>query len=133
MKTTRIQKARAIVKNGLVTILQKNRNGFATNVYVPGSHGKRYEVIVRRNNGHLSTECMLETGYGHQECKGNRITICYHSWAAFIEVARASGNQITAICKTREDADLRARIGGKVIEVFSHQGGKSMFAVWDKA
>ena len=132
MKVARIQKARAIAKNGLATILQRNREGFATSVYVPGSHGKRYEVIVRRNNGGLSFECLLDTGYGHQECKGNRITVCYHSITALIEVAKVRGFQITAICKTRKDADLRARIGGQVIKVFSHQGGKPMFAVWDR-
>ena len=127
----RIQNAWMIAQANLPNVVSRDNENRAKMVTVPGTEGKFYDVIIRRN-GILTTECLLSTGIGHRDCLGNNTSVCYHSLAALIKVAPESKCRVMAICKTRADAERRARIDGQVIEVKSRQSNKSMFLVIEK-
>lgn len=119
-KINRFQRARAIAKNNLVGIVEHDRDGRAKVLVVPGSEGKRYEVIIRRN-GKMTTECRLDTGIGYRPCKGNNHSVCYHSIAALIVAAQERECEV-AICRTEGEAKLRTRIDGRKFEVTNFHG-----------
>jgi len=128
MDKTREEKARLIAQLGLIGVLQTDKNGQPNVLRVPGSGGKMYQVIIRKR-GTLSTECNLDVGAaGFTKCQGNIRTVCYHSLAALVFVAKKSGKTIK-ICKDRVDAEKLSNLGGKAYEVKSWQGGHSMWIV----
>jgi uncharacterized Zn finger protein len=128
MANPRYQKARRIFENNQVGVASRDRDGKIKTAYVPGSNGKRYHVILRRN-GVVSSECRLDTAAGFQECKGNHMTVCYHSLAVMLQAAAEQGLEI-ALCDSEEDAARRSHISGKATFVTSHQApGKKVWMV----
>src|SRR3990167_4770810 len=92
----RSRKARAAAQFAKVHTTDKR--GRIVKVLLPGSQGKQYEVILRRN-GHLSGECNLVTGVGIKPCAGNQHAVCYHVLAAVLVAAKASEAQVS-FCQT---------------------------------
>lgn len=125
----------------LVGVVQKDAKGRPTVLLVPGSQGKRYQVILRRVSVDLMTcECRLEAGkIGHIGCLGNshrgqnrRDVLCKHSqWAVQFAIEEAGMEQ--AWCEEYEDAlKLNQIKKGKIIEVASRQGHGRMWVVVNK-
>jgi hypothetical protein len=115
MKGNRIDKAHRIAELGLIGVLTRDNENRITSASVPGSNGKKYEVIVRRNGG-ITTECRLDIGIGHEQCKGNRMTVCYHSLAVLILCAMEADRGIS-FCKKEVDAERLSRIEGTVVKI----------------
>lgn len=121
--TDRITKAQTIARYGLATVLDADAKGTVKTVAVPGTDAKSYQVILRRENGAITTECLLNTGAGTQACKGNGNGICYHSMTAVIMAASKSGGKLTLHSTT---ANAR-KSGGLLVKITSRQSGKSIF------
>lgn len=88
-------------------------------VLVPGSECKIYQVIIRRNDNHISCECNCQTSLGNVACKGNDKTVCYHSMAALVV---ASGDVEISFCDDKQSAILLANLGRKVTPVYACNG-----------
>jgi hypothetical protein len=127
----RVTKAKAI--QTFILEQQETRDGRLRTALVPGSKAKRYQVIVRRPaKGIISTECRLEVGRnGHQNCKGNWGTVCYHSLATIIKASTKAGATVR-FCSSYEDAQLLARMGGKIGILRSHKGKGELWLVVTK-
>lgn len=119
MANPRYQKARRIFDNNLIGVTSRDRDGKIKTAIVPGSEGKRYQVILRRN-GKVSSECRLDTGVGYKGCRGNHSAVCYHSLAVMMAAAAEQGLKIS-FCDSQADADKLTRISGKTTVVYSHQ------------
>ena len=95
-------------------------------VLVPGSQGKQYRVIVRRDDPRqkgLTVECHCLTGIGAVPCKGNGAgTLCKHGMTALLLMAMGKGKTIS-FCATPEDAKVTARM---------KKGLVARFKVWKK-
>lgn len=121
----RVQLARYAVH--FAKVAQRNSNGQASKVLVPGSEMKRYETILRRN-GCIECECNLETGSGYNRCNGNSVSICYHSICALIVAAETRG-KVVSFCEFEDDARRLAHTGGDAYQVKSSQSQKSLWMV----
>jgi hypothetical protein len=120
---TAIQKAQFIAKSGFCKIESRDRNGMVKTVLVPGSDAKTYRVIIRRFQGHVTTECQLVTAVGEINCKGNHTSVCYHSLAA---IAVAAHDAKKTVGFHSNEINSR-KAGGKVFSLISHQSGKVMW------
>lgn len=100
-------------------ILARDVSGRVTSVLTPGSDGKQYRVILRRN-GHITTECQCQTSGGDVACQGNQHAVCYHSLAALIVAAEARDGQVS-FCESKDKADNLSHTGRTVSRVTSHQ------------
>lgn len=106
----RIEKARMIADLGLAAILQRDNQGRAREVIVPGTDGKQYSVLISRN-GAMKTECRLLVGNnGYKPCRGENHTVCTHSLTALVLAAREVDCEILGICTTMESAERIQRI-----------------------
>lgn len=113
-KPDRFAKAHMLVKLDSIKTLRTDRSGRIINALVPGSAAKTYEVIARRAGlNYIETECLLQTGAGHQDCKGGLSAVCYHALAVLLTSAKQNGLD-AAICQTEQDANRRRNIGGQV-------------------
>jgi len=117
----------------LTKVQKKNKAGLITALTVPGSNAKTYDEIIRRHNGTLTVECLLNTRGGHMRCKGNDISLCYHAIAGAIATVENSGYKVIAIADQRANALRRKRIGGKMVEVRSYQSGKPLWMLYEEA
>lgn len=115
----RSRKARAAAL--FAKVLTSDKQGRVVKVLLPGSEGKQYEVILRRN-GHLSGECNLVTAIGRWPCEGNRQTVCYHVLAAVIVAAKA-GEARVSFCDKRDHAEQLQNLGQTVYPVESWNAG----------
>ena len=122
MLSERVQKARNIVKAGLVH--QVGERAWL----VPGTDGKKY--LVTRRKGKLRYRCELDLGgHGLNWCKGNSNGfVCYHVFQAILASAAKKGNEVS-FCRTEEDAELLTRLGGKSYHIRSAQGTGEVWAV----
>lgn len=122
-KPNRFAKARNLAAMDAVKSLRHDKSGRIINALVPGSQAKTYEVIARREGrNYIETECLLQTGAGHQDCKGGWSAVCYHALAVLLTSANQNGLD-AAICPTlasaRANANRRKPIGGSVHKVQS--------------
>ena len=117
MLSQRVSKAKQAVP--FCKILARDVSGRVTSVLTPGSEGKQYRVILRRN-GHITTECQCQTSGGDVVCQGNQKAVCYHSLAALIVAAEARDGQVS-FCESKDKADNLAHTGRTVSRVTSHQ------------
>ena len=116
----------------LAKVQQKNKKGQITSLTVPGSNAKTYDEIIRRRNGTLSVECLCNTSGGHQACKGNSISLCYHAIAGAIATIEQSGYKVTAIADQKDNAIKLKNFGGKMVEVRIYQSGKPLWMLYEK-
>lgn len=128
---TRYEKARTLAKGGFVHILRTDSKGRAIEAYIPGSAGKRYHVIIRRNNNDLTAECRVDVGaHGYKRCpstKGGRV--CYHALALVVASAEANAHE-TAICATKDIANRTLRLwgdSGVVYTITPFTGGHELY------
>lgn len=124
----RVEKAKAIVRYGLHHVLQRDRDGVVRVVVVPGTEGKQYHVILRRDGEKMTTECRLMIGIGEVDCEGSINGVCYHAVVA-VEVAAREKQLHLAWTKCEGDATRRTHLGGKKYEIVSRQSRKSLWAV----
>ena len=126
----RIKDARMLAS--LAKVQKRNKAGLITSITIPGSNAKTYSEIIRRYNGSLSVECLLNTGYGHLACKGNSVSLCYHAIGGAIATIENSGYTVVAIADQRANALRRKNLGGKIVKVHSHQSGKPVWMLYEK-
>ena len=129
----RIEKARQLAKLGLIAILKKDKQGRPTLLKVPGTEGKSYQIVIRRNKG-TSVECNLDmAGLGLTPCQGNQKVVCYHAISALIYSAFSQGKEI-AIAESHDSVERLSHIyNGTVHRVDSWNGGRPIYiCVWDK-
>ena len=124
----RVEKAKSIVRYGLYHILQRDSKGIVRVIVVPGSEGKQYHIILRREGSAMSAECRLSVSNGEIDCEGAMNGICYHAIVA-VEVAAKEKQLHLAWTKCEEDATRRSHLGGHKYRVISRQSGKSLWAV----
>ena len=120
----RIEKAKAATH---FASCKYDRDGKLKSVVLPGSNGKSYQVIIRRNRG-MSTELILLVN-GFQTKPSYAAQVTYHQMAAVMLAASKSGYRVTW-CANRDDAARLARLGGRVFGVRNHDNPQSkMWAV----
>lgn len=123
-------KAKAGVQFAAITS-RDNQNRVKT-VLVPGSEGKQYEVIIRREkvNGLIvfSGECNCKTSCGNVPCKGNGKSVCYHVLIGIMKAVEEHGTKI-AFCADEKRAKKLSNLGGLVFRVTSYQGQGELYAV----
>ena len=124
----RVEKAKSIVRYGLYRILQRDSKGVIRVVVIPGTEGKQYHVILRRDGETMRGEGRLMTGIGEIDCEGSANVVCYHAISA-VEVAAKEKQLHLAWTKCEEDATRRSHLGGKKYKVVSRQSGKSLWTV----
>lgn len=112
----RVEKAKAACMFAKVS--QYDTEGKVKSVYVPGSEGKQYQVIIRRRNGQMSTELLLIVN--NQAVKptyGAQIT--YHQLSAVMLSAKEQGYTVTWTAN-RLDAVKLSNLGGTVFHISNH-------------
>ena len=124
----RIKDARMLAS--LAKVQKMNKAGKITSLTIPGSNAKFYDEIIRRRNGSLTVECLLNTGYGHLACKGNSVSLCYHAIGGAIATIENSGYKVTAIADQRANALKLKNFGSKMVEVRSYQSGKPLWMLY---
>ena len=109
----RIQKAKAAMLFAKVS--QYDTEGKVKAVFVPGSEGKQYQVIIRRKAGSMTTELLLivnnnsvKSTYGAQ--------ITYHQMAAIMIAAKEQGYTVIW-ASNRLDAVKLSNLGGTVFHI----------------
>ena len=112
----RIQKAKAAMLFAKVS--QYDTEGKVKAVFVPGSEGKQYQVIIRRKAGSMTTELLLivnnnsvKPTYAHN--------LTYHSLAAIMIAAKEQGYNVTWTAN-RLDAVKLSNLGGTVFHISNH-------------
>ena len=111
---------------GLCSIVTRTRDGKARTITVPGTDGKQYQVIIRRDNGFWTTECRCRCGAaGYSDCPGNTKTVCYHSFAAIFAAGLDNGCRVHSVTESLEAASRLKRlvINAVIKSLRSHQGG----------
>ena len=126
----RVKDARMLAS--LAKVQKRNKAGLITSITIPGSNAKSYDEIIRRRNGTLTVQCLLNTSGGHLACKGNSVSLCYHAIGGAIAMIENSGYKVVAIADQRANAIRRKRIGGKMVEVRSYQSGKPLWMLYEK-
>lgn len=112
----RVEKAKAAMLFAKVS--QYDTDGKVKSVYVPGSEGKQYQVIIRRKNGQMSTELLLIVN-GNQVKPTYGAQITYHQLSAVMLSAKEQGYTVTWTAN-REDAVRLSRLGGTVFHFSNH-------------
>ena len=110
--------------------MEKDKTGKPKVLLVPGSGGKRYQVIIRRSNV-ISVECRCEAGgIGYIPCKGNSLneTICRHSMTAIAKSADLLGLKVS-FCEKEDDAIRLSKLGGKAYPIVSFQSKGKVWGV----
>ncbi|MBD3268535.1 hypothetical protein GF373_17845 [bacterium] len=127
---SRITKAKAAIAFAKVT--QCNKEGQIKSVVLPGSKGKRYQVIVRRDNKKLSTELLLLTGNCGYVKPQYSAQITYHQMAAIMMAASEAGYKI-AWAANYQDAKRLERLGGKLFCLYNHDNPNNiMYGIMKK-
>ena len=108
----RIEKAKAA--SLFAHVNQYDVEGRVKSVLLPGSNGKQYQVIIRRNRG-ISTELLLIIN-GNQTKPKYAAQITYHQMAAIMLAAEEQGYKVTWTAN-REDAVRLSHLGGKVFNM----------------
>lgn len=87
-----IKKARMLVEMDLLHVLQRDKEGRIKSVLVPGTDGKQYMVILKRDSLGFNVECQLQAGtMGHVGfCKSGNL-MCYHGLAAVMLALKDMG------------------------------------------
>lgn len=109
----RVEKAKAAMLFAKVS--QYDTEGRVKAVFVPGSEGKQYQVIIRRKYNQLSTELLLIVN--NQQVKpsyGAQIT--YHQMSAVMLSAKEQGYSVTWTAN-RLDAVKLSNLGGTVFHI----------------
>lgn len=122
----RVSKARQIARMGLCSIVTRTGDGNARTITVPGTDGKQYQVIIRRDNGFWTTECRCKCGAaGYSDCSGNTKTVCYHSFAAIFAAGLDNGCRVHSVTESLKAASLLKRLVKKAVikSLRSHQDG----------
>jgi hypothetical protein len=116
----RIDKARARVALNDVKPINHDAKGRITNAHVSGSHATIYQVIIRRKNGTIETECQKDVGIqGHVPCKGGTRAVCYHALAVLLQSA-VSLELNASICEDEGNAVTLNKIHkGELYKVIS--------------
>ena len=131
-RKTNLSQRVEIAKSALpfVGIVERDKTGKPKVLLVPGSEGKRYQVILRRVPGIVSAECRCETEIGHIPCKGNSLneTVCRHSMTAIAKSVDLVGLHIS-FCQNERDAKKLAKLGGKVYPIVSFQSKGQVWGV----
>lgn len=120
----RVSKARRIAEMGLCSITSWDREGRAKTVTIPGTNGKQYQSIIRRQNGAWSTECRLDCGgRGYQDCPGNTKTVCYHFFAAIFAAGLDNGCRVHSVTESLKAASLLKRLVKRAVikSLYSYQ------------
>ena len=135
------QKPKAEIASLFVGVTQRDNKRRPKVLIVPGSEGKRYQVIIRRFENLadkiVTCECRLETGHGYLGCLGNghrkgTETLCYHSQAA-IDFCLKEVHLKGFWCSSYEDAlKLNQMKKGQVLEIRSHQSSGRKWVVISK-
>jgi hypothetical protein len=100
----RTDKAHARVALNDVKPISHDTEGRIKNAFISGSQAKIYQVIIRRKNGIIETECLLETEIqGGIKCKGGTNSVCYHALAVLLQSAVGRGVG-AAICEDEINA-----------------------------
>lgn len=118
----RVEKAKAAMLFAKVN--QYDADGKVKSVIVPGSNGKQYQIIIRRNHGIMSTELLLVVN--KQTVKpefGAQIT--YHQLTAVMVSANEAGYTVNWTAN-REDAVRLSRISGKVFHIYNFDNPTSV-------
>lgn len=118
----RVEKAKAAMLFAKVS--QYDTDGKVKSVYVPGSEGKQYQVIIRRKNGQMSTELLLIVN-GNQVKPTYGAQITYHQLSAVMLSAKEQGYNVTWTAN-REDAVRLSRLGGTVFHFSNHDNPTSL-------
>ena len=108
---SRIAKAKAAI--AFAKVIQRNKDRQIKSIVLPGSEGKRYQVIIRRDNKRLSTELLLLTGNCGYIKPRYSAQITYHQMAAIMMAANEAGYKI-AWAANVNDAKRLERLGGKL-------------------
>lgn len=135
MKQSTITNQRQNVNNSLafIGILQSDKMNRPALLKVPGSEGKSYNVIIKRDTKYnlVEVECNLDCNHhGYQACKGNSKTICKHSRAAINFLMIKAGFKVRWF-DTYEKA-FKMLMGGKIIVVKSKQSQDKAWVVINK-
>lgn len=105
-------------------------NGKTAVVLVPGHDAKTYRVILRRDGGVVTAECLLVTSIGDKSCASGE-HLCYHSMAAMIKIADASKVALS-FTKSADSAKRLTRIAkdtARVVALARHNSvGSNVFA-----
>lgn len=118
----RVEKAKAALNFSKIN--QYDTDGKVKSVIVPGSEGKQYQVIIRRNRGVMSTELLLVVNNQTVKpayCK----TLTYHSLTAVMIAAKEQGYEVVWTAN-REDAVRLSRIGGTVFHIYNYDNPQEL-------
>lgn len=90
-----LEEARKAVS--FIGVLKSDKLNRPLSLLVPGHDGRRYQVILRREPGSLSGECLLEgNGQGHiGSCEGSAHSLCYHVLASVLKAAQCNGRTVS--------------------------------------
>lgn len=125
----RVEKAKAAMQFAKVT--QRDKDGKIRSVILPGSEGKRYQVILRRDNRGLTSELLLLVN-NSQLKPGYTNQITYHQMAAVQMAANGNGYKV-AWCANKNDAERLAKLGGRIFTFRNFDNRESvMYAVIKK-
>jgi hypothetical protein len=105
-------------------ILSFDKDGKVKTVCLPGSDGKRYYVILRRDGG-LSSELNLDTGLGLIKPPYAHIYVTYHSMAA-VALAAQQQNMVVKWCANQDDAQRLSRIEGVPFKLVNYYNPRSI-------
>lgn len=123
--TDRIAEAKAAAK--FTQIVKRDASNRPVLLDVPGHSGRRYTVIIRRQKGIISTEC-LHSLQGQAYCKGGLQTICYHGFAAIIAMATEAGKQVVFF-EDEKEARKYGNFGGTAVPIKSYSNNKLFWMV----
>ena len=130
MLSERVGRARKA--SAFAGVLTRDKEEKIRTLVVPGSCGRRYHEIVRRNGTSISVECRLEVGRGYLDCQGNSHSVCYHAVATAIKVAAEAGYKVSLCDDPKKAERVRRLHNGKIGQLKSHQSGKALWIVYYK-
>jgi len=113
-----------------INVLVRDDKGRITCAQVPGHHGAQYRVTVSRVGNSIHTSC-LRVDDSPIPCRGNSVTVCYHSLAVLMLAAEEAGMS-AAFCDDEKDAKNLANLGGNVVKVIPHKFGRNVWMVVKK-
>jgi len=110
----------------LIGVLQTDKQKRPTKLTVPGSDGKRYDVLLYRRDrsATILVECLLSvTGTSTEPCLGSLRGLCYHVRAALLKALSLAGYNRAAFCATYTEAKKMQNLiqHGGIIFVTSHR------------
>lgn len=106
-----------------------DRNGLPTRLIVPGSEGKRYDVILRWDAQRSTVEAECRGDVDSHDCPGNGVSVCKHALSAVMRVLSDRGNRLS-MCSGPAAAKNLSHIGhGRVIRVYSRQSKQFKYGV----